>query len=54
VGIVRYVSSGTLYTVEGNWNNKVSYVTRTNYNSNSDIIGFTTPVEAGGGERLGF
>ncbi|MDI1462898.1 FG-GAP-like repeat-containing protein [Catellatospora sp. KI3] len=49
VGIVKSVSGTTLYTIEGNTSDSIKAKTYTSYTGNSDIVGFTTPVGAGGG-----
>ncbi|WP_346538584.1 FG-GAP-like repeat-containing protein [Micromonospora sp. DPT] len=49
VGIVKSVSGTTLYTIEGNTSDRIASHTYYNYNSNSQIEGFTTAVGVTGG-----
>ncbi|WP_162561479.1 CHAP domain-containing protein, partial [Salinispora mooreana] len=49
VGIVKAVSGSSLYTIEGNTSDRIATHTYHNYNSNSQIEGFTAPVGVTGG-----
>ncbi|WP_203773157.1 CHAP domain-containing protein, partial [Actinoplanes nipponensis] len=44
VGIVKSLSDGNLYTIEGNTSDRVAKHRYSNFTANSSIVGFTTPV----------